>query len=188
MARKNGAAGSNAPVAADDKTTAREQAMMHLIAVFDSARSARLEHGLRKAGLSLFQHRALGWIRLSPGCPMSELARGTFIDRTTLTRVVDQLAAAGLIERKSDAKDRRKVLVWPTRTGKRMVTVGDKVIAEINAEVAGVLPPDAVRTMNRGLLILVDTLIADAEVRAVLTGRPVPKVASSAPRRVKQLR
>lgn len=180
MARRNGAAGSDPSAADDDKTTAREQAMMHLIAVFDSARNARLEQGLRRAGLSLFQHRALGWIRLSPGCPMSELARGTFIDRTTLTRVVDQLAAAGLIERKSDAKDRRKVLVWPTRTGKRMVIVGDKVIGEINAEIAGVLPSEAVRSMNRCLLTLVDALIADVEVRAVLTGRPAPKTASPA--------
>ena len=145
--------------------------MMHLIAVIDAARSARLEQRLRTHGLSIAQHRALGWIRLSPGCTMSELSRGTFIDRTTLTRAIDQLVHKGHVRRDAEPKDRRKVLVWTTPAGETLLATGDEAIADINGAIAGALAATDLRTVNRLLRALIVRLIPDEDVRERLTQR-----------------
>lgn len=51
---------------------------------------------------------------------MSELAESEGINPTMLSRVVSDLAGAGLVERVSDANDRRAAWVGITRKGKRL--------------------------------------------------------------------
>jgi DNA-binding MarR family transcriptional regulator len=51
---------------------------------------------------------------------MSELAESEGINPTMLSRVVSDLAGAGLVERVSDANDRRAAWVTITRKGKRL--------------------------------------------------------------------
>lgn len=168
-------------MAADDGTSAkpdpnqrvrdRERYLMHLIAVIDAARAAKLDQGLRQSGLTLAKHRTMGWLRMSGGSSMSELARGTFTDRTTLTRVVDQLVADGYVKRDMAPGDRRKVMVALTPAGEAMNQVGDQVIEEINSLIADALEPDVVRVVNRGLLALIDAMVDDEEIRLSVTGR-----------------
>ena len=102
---------------------------------------------------------------------MSELARGTFVDRTTLTRVIDQLVAEGYVRRHVAPGDRRKVMVALTPAGLEMTQVGDQVVEEINSVIADRLEPNAVRAMNRGLLTLIDAMVDDEEIRLTVTGR-----------------
>ena len=51
---------------------------------------------------------------------MAELAESEGINPTMLSRVVSDLAGAGLVERVSDADDRRAAWVGITRKGKRL--------------------------------------------------------------------
>jgi DNA-binding MarR family transcriptional regulator len=51
---------------------------------------------------------------------MSELAESEGINPTMLSRVVSDLAGAGLVERVSDANDRRAAWVSITKRGKRL--------------------------------------------------------------------
>jgi DNA-binding MarR family transcriptional regulator len=51
---------------------------------------------------------------------MSELAESEGINPTMLSRVVSDLAGAGLVERVSDANDRRAAWVGITKKGKRL--------------------------------------------------------------------
>jgi DNA-binding MarR family transcriptional regulator len=150
---------------------APEAVMMHLIAVIDAARSAVLEQRLRANGLSIAKHRALGWIGLSPGCTMSELSRGTFIDRTTLTRSIDQLVSEGHVRREAEPKDRRKVVIWRTPSGERLLSLGEEIIAEVNETIAGALELAEVRVINKALLGLIDRLVLDEDARDRLTAR-----------------
>jgi DNA-binding MarR family transcriptional regulator len=77
-------------------------------------RDSQLEPGLSLLDLNLARYRSLVVVGRLEKCTMSELAMFTSIDRTTLTRSVDQLLSAGLVERMKDEGDRR--LVWITLT------------------------------------------------------------------------
>ena len=83
--------------------------VFHLFTVVARHREVRLEAELKRVGLNLSRHRALGVILALEPCTMSELAEYAAVDRTTLTRTVDQLVDAGLVERATPREDRRQV-------------------------------------------------------------------------------
>ena len=82
---------------------------------------------------------ALSVIARLGACAMHELALLTAVDRTTLTRTVDQLAAEGLVERRASQADRRLILLCLTPHGAALVERGreharahhDKVLAGV---------------------------------------------------------
>lgn len=163
------------PAAAD--IALRERYLIHLLAVFDAVRTSKLEKGLKGVGLSVPKDRALGWLTAAPGSSMTALARGTYIDRTTLTRAVDQLEADGHVRREPSVDDRRKVLLWLTPSGQEQVRLGAAVTDTVNKTVAGALDAATIEMMSVGLLHLLRASITDREVRYILTGRtPLPTI------------
>jgi len=80
-------------------------------------RDAILERAIAATGLNLQRWRMLAVIRRIQDCSMKELALFTAIDRTTLTRAVDQLVAQELVVRWSPAGDRRRVHLALTPKG-----------------------------------------------------------------------
>lgn len=96
--------------------------LFYLLSAIGRLRESQLEPALQILDLNLARHRALEVIgRLGP-CTMSELATFTSVDRTTLTRSVDQLLTSGLVERKKDPVDRRLVYVALTEAGQALQT------------------------------------------------------------------
>jgi MarR family transcriptional regulator, transcriptional regulator for hemolysin len=91
----------------------------HLTVVLALQREARLEQALRPSELSLAGFQALRVVNRFGSATMGELADYTLTDRTTLTRVVDELVEAGMMERHKPASDRRKVVLGLTETGRR---------------------------------------------------------------------
>lgn len=159
------------PLNDPDRARNREWFMMHLIAVVDAVRRARLETRMRAIRLTIPKHRVLDWVAAASSATMLEIARGTFIDRTTLTRSMDQMVADGLVTRKPSPTDRRKVIIELTPSGAAAAEAGGKVIEEVNAEIHQVLDEDTVRTLNKGLLRLLERLAPDQDIRDHLTGR-----------------
>ena len=62
-------------------------------------REAAFAKALAPMGMDVSRWRVLSVVRRLAGCTMNELSEFTTTDRTTLTRVTDQLSTAGLIER-----------------------------------------------------------------------------------------
>jgi DNA-binding MarR family transcriptional regulator len=58
------------------------------------------------------------------GLTMNELSKGVNLEISTMTRMVDQLVEKGLVQRETDAKDRRVVRVALTEAGR---TLHDKL-------------------------------------------------------------
>ncbi|MBS0410426.1 MAG: winged helix-turn-helix transcriptional regulator [Proteobacteria bacterium] len=83
-------------------------------------------------GINMNRLRTLSVIRRLEGCTMKDLARLTAIDRTTLTRSVDQLVQQGLVERSTPAGDRRKVQMCLSPAGLAFHTEALKVVADFN--------------------------------------------------------
>ena len=68
-------------------------------------------------GLSMPKWRILSTLNRLGESSMGLIADFCAIDRTTLTRTVDQLVAAGLVQRKEHPEDRRQMLASLTEAG-----------------------------------------------------------------------
>src|SRR5689334_5589804 len=71
----------------------------YLIFYIQRWRDTTLDETLKGTGLNVTRWRTLAVIERIEDCTMSQLAHFTAVDRTTLTRSVDQLVKAGLVHR-----------------------------------------------------------------------------------------
>jgi DNA-binding MarR family transcriptional regulator len=132
----------------------------YLLHLAGRLRERALDERLEALGLSATRCRVLGIVRRLKACTMGELSFFSTIDRTTLTRIVDQLTALGLVERSTPPGDRRKVTLALTAKGNRLHQRATAAIQNANRTVfAGV--PDAELRQAVGVL--------QAAVGAVLT-------------------
>jgi DNA-binding MarR family transcriptional regulator len=79
--------------------------------------------------------------RDEPGS-QAALAARLGIDRTVMTYLLDDLAEAGLVERRQDPCDRRTRLVVATGHGRTVLADLDKRFARAEQHILGGLPPD----------------------------------------------
>jgi DNA-binding MarR family transcriptional regulator len=85
---------------------------------------------LDRHGLAMWPYVVLASLARSPASTQLELARQIGYDKTRLIKILDELAADGLIERVPDPEDRRARIVTLTDSGRELVA---KVRAEISA-------------------------------------------------------
>lgn len=99
---------------------------MFFIMAFQIARRQEVltERALRPLKLSVMQWRVLVALHRIGECTMNELAARSAVDRTTLTRVVDQLVVMGLVMRATPPEDRRQVRISQTPAGARVMDEG----------------------------------------------------------------
>jgi len=79
------------------------------------------DHHLAPLGLKTTQYSLLSNVRTRPGQPMGDLARRMGMDRSTLTRNLRPLLAAGWI-RTDAGTDSRTVCAWLTHSGRALQT------------------------------------------------------------------
>ncbi|MCF7553419.1 MarR family winged helix-turn-helix transcriptional regulator [Pseudonocardia sp. WMMC193] len=77
-----------------------------------------LAEPLAAGGLSLDQYRVLLQLADGEGHAMADVALGALIPAPTLTRVVDRLVNGGLLHRRVDPLDRRRVLLFLSHRGR----------------------------------------------------------------------
>jgi homoprotocatechuate degradation regulator HpaR len=100
------------------------------------AREASMAHFrplLARNGLTEQQWRVLRALADRNGMEAAELARRTIMLRPSVTGVVDRLARDGLVERRRDRGDGRKVCVWMTRKAKRLY---ERIAPQVEREYA----------------------------------------------------
>ncbi|MYF06496.1 MAG: winged helix-turn-helix transcriptional regulator [Rhodospirillaceae bacterium] len=93
----------------------------YYIYTIQSGNLAALNHALRPFGIPVMFWRVLAVLQESDGHNISYLSGKLAIDRSNLSRIVDQMARDGLVERRTPAHDRRNVLVCITAAGRRKV-------------------------------------------------------------------
>lgn len=69
-----------------------------------------------------------------------ELARMIGFDKSTMVVTLDELEAAGLVERRPSPSDRRARVVVVTKAGERKAFAGDEIIERVHEDVLGSLP------------------------------------------------
>jgi DNA-binding MarR family transcriptional regulator len=145
--------------------------VFHLFAVVSRHREARIEEALRPLGLNLARHRALSVILQLEPCTMSDVADFSAVDRTTLTRTIDPLVAAGLVRRATPPHDRRQVVLTLTETGRAVCHKSLRAIFRLNRELLVSLDDPAQRAVARALEVFVDRLVDDDDLRRRLKMR-----------------
>ena len=95
------------------------------------------------------------------GLPQSELCASMHLDPNNCVLMLNDLEAAGHVERRRDPADRRRHIVEITQAGRKALAAADRAVESLEEDVLGALSPEE-REALRGLL-----------ARAV-AGEPVP--------------
>ncbi|MEV6321059.1 MarR family transcriptional regulator [Nocardia sp. NPDC051787] len=121
---------------------------------------AKLEPVWKAHGLSGLDLNALTRLSRSPRrrLRMSELAVQTSLSTSGVTRLVDRLAGAGLVEREPDPEDRRSAYAVLTEAGAaRLAQVLPDYLAAVDRWFVGLLTPAQVEALVEALRIVRDT-------------------------------
>lgn len=79
--------------------------------------SRELDRVLSEVGASAEQWRVLDKLSDEKGLPIGELAQQLSMNPPTMTKLIDRMVAAGLVQRIVDDEDSRRVLVFITDNG-----------------------------------------------------------------------
>ena len=120
---------------------------------------AETAHALRKAftrrasslGVTGAQWKVLFRLKRKPDLRQSELADMLDIEPITLSRIVDRLQEAGLIEREADPTDRRAWRLHVTAKAEPIVEKLQAVADDMTAEAFAGIDPDDIATLRRVL-------------------------------------
>lgn len=83
--------------------------------------STQFHARVKRAGLPVPVWRVLATLSDGDGLPIGGLARNVLFKQPTLTKVVDRMAADGLVERRAAEGDRRQTLVYITPRGRAAI-------------------------------------------------------------------
>ncbi|AYD03607.1 MarR family winged helix-turn-helix transcriptional regulator [Neorhizobium sp. NCHU2750] len=94
------------------------------------------EKALVEDGISVARANLLLWVaRLGGGVRQVQLAECTGLASQSLVRLLDELSASGLLERREDPDDRRAKSLWLTPEGAALAERVEQVLAELRQRV-----------------------------------------------------
>lgn len=95
--------------------------LLYLLAAASDAASAQFHAQVLKAGLRVPEWRILACLYDADGAMITQLARIALVEQSRLTRIIMQMDKRGLVHRKSDPMDGRRVRVYLSDEGRALV-------------------------------------------------------------------
>lgn len=105
----------------------------------------------RKLGLTNPRLVALEYVGSTDDCTMSDLARALDLPAPLATRLIDELHQRGLVTRRNDERDRRRVRLSLTRQGVRAVRAAERELEELVSLAVDRLSDDEAAALAAGL-------------------------------------
>ena len=102
---------------------------------------------MQDSSLSLVQFGLIAQIASASNGALSELAQRTGLDQSTLSRNLQVLEAAGLVEIAAGDRDARRRAVWLTEKGAQSLEAGLADWKRAHGELAKRLDPEAARRL-----------------------------------------
>jgi DNA-binding MarR family transcriptional regulator len=139
--------------AASGRTFVRDY-LSYLLAQASYAVYKEFAARVRAAGLSSIEWRVLATLSDGDGLTIGELAREVLAQQPTLTKLVDRMERAGLVERRGDETDGRRTLVFETARGRARVA---PLLVEAKAHeraALGAFAPHEAEALKRALRAL----------------------------------
>jgi DNA-binding MarR family transcriptional regulator len=129
----------------------------------------------RLRGLTVVQFRSMAFAHRRGSCTVSELAGHLGIARPTASALADRLVRRGLMTRRADPGDRRRVTLAVTAIGSRRVDAARHEIRRVLARALAPLPPSSLAAIGTGLELLAEPLAEEAGpdglARSAMPGR-----------------
>lgn len=91
--------------------------LLYLLAASSEAASTEFHARVRRSGLRVPEWRVLACLGDEDGQMITRLAEFALVEQSRLTRIIDQMVMRGLLERRDDQADRRRVRIYLTAKG-----------------------------------------------------------------------
>ena len=130
--------------------------LLYLLARASHVASAQFHDRLAERGVAVPVWRVLAVLAGTDGLTVGDLAKGVLYKQPTLTKVVDRMAADGLVERVPGEGDRRRVLVRSTAKGDALVAGLLTEAKEHERSILAAYAPAEARTLKQVLRTLID--------------------------------
>ncbi len=98
-----------------------EDYLLFLLAAASASASAGFHAIVRQHGLRVPEWRVLACLHDSDGQMITRLAALALMEQSAMTRVVERMEERGLLERRGDSRDRRRVRVFLTDKGRALL-------------------------------------------------------------------
>lgn len=100
--------------------------LLYLLAAASDKASAQFHAQVREAGLRVPEWRVLACLHDNEAMMITGLAELSLLEQSRMTRIIEQMESKGLVRRGSDARDKRRVRVSLTETGRQ---TADRLVA-----------------------------------------------------------
>ncbi len=110
--------------------------LLYLLAASSDAASTQFHQRVRSLGLRVPEWRVLACLTDQDGMMITRLADLALVEQSRLTRIIDQMEKRGLVERKTDVQDGRRLLIYLTAEGRK---VSAKLVDEAKVHEAKLL-------------------------------------------------
>lgn len=139
--------------------------LLYLLAAASEGASAQFHAQVRSSGLRVPEWRVLACLHDSDGAMITQLARIALVEQSRLTRIIAQMEERGLVMRKNDPADGRRVRVFLSASGR---TLTQKLVPQAQAheqDLLGKLDGIGGENMKPMLRALLQTLEKDTSDR-----------------------
>lgn len=92
--------------------------------------------------LTIPEYRVLACLTGAEGLGVGDLAAMAIMEQSRMTKILDRMQKQGLVERRSDAKDKRRVLIHLTDQGRRRAEPVLRAAKQHEAEMLAPLTPE----------------------------------------------
>jgi DNA-binding MarR family transcriptional regulator len=128
-----------------------EPMLLYLVKQVELAARARLDDIVRPAGLTALQYTALTVLERNDDMTSAKLARNSFVTAQSMADMIAILESRGLIERRRDRSDRRRLLVGLTSQGRALLNRCRDAVAELESSMIAGLSRTEIADLRRGL-------------------------------------
>jgi DNA-binding MarR family transcriptional regulator len=141
--------------------------LLYLMKQVELAVRARLDELVRPAGLTALQYTALTVLERHPDLTSAHLARNSFVTAQSMADMVTTLRSRGLIERRRDPVDRRRLVLSLTDSGKALLDGYRQAVVDLESEMLSDLSADEATVLRQAMLSCREALRRTSADRAV---------------------
>lgn len=132
--------------------------LLFLLAAASASASAGFHAIVRRHGLRVPEWRVLACLHDRDGQMITRLAALALMEQSAMTRVIERMEERGLVTRRSDSRDRRRVRVHLAPTGQAMLKPLLTLARDQETQVLACLPAEQRSALKPMLASLLDAL------------------------------
>lgn len=146
---------------ADVSARGREPMLMYLIKQIELAVRSHLDELLRPDRLTALQYTALTVLERHPDMSVAQLARNSFVTGQSMADMIATLEERGLIERRRDQADRRRLAIALLPAGRELLNRYRDQVVTLEARMLHGITKPQITAMRRNLTTCHANLTAD---------------------------